>query len=254
MTWPYPHRSIKNLSFLAQTIHPKARHRVCCAFCIFFRGMTNFGQERVCRYKIKHSVGRESAFSDWSIPNPGQERSCCDRIKHSVGRESAFSDWSIPNPGQERSCSDWIEHSDGRDRACSVWSIPNPGPKRLCRDWIEHSVGRESAFSDWRIPNSGQEWSCRDRIEHSVGRESAFSDRRITNLGQDWSCSDQKLVIAFSERSICWMLSLFLHINDKFVPKFGHSGINIWHFCSGRVNFGTVPVLAQRLQIVGCRQ
>ncbi len=42
--------------------------------------------------------------------------------------------------------------------------------------------------------------------------------------------------------------------SDKFVHKRGHSGINIWHFCSGRGNFGTVPVLAQRLQIVGCRQ
>ncbi len=42
--------------------------------------------------------------------------------------------------------------------------------------------------------------------------------------------------------------------SDKFVPKFGHSGIFFCHFCSGRGNFGTVPVLAQRLQIVGCRQ
>jgi hypothetical protein len=254
MTWPYPHRSIKNLSFLAQTIHPKARHHVCCAFCIFFRGMTNFGQERVCCYKIKHSDGRESAFSDWRIPNLGQERVCRYRIEHSVGRESACSDWSIPSPGQEWSCCDWIEHSVGRDSTCSDRSIPSPGQERSCRDWIEHSDGCDSTCSNWSIPNPGQDWSCRYWIKHSVGRQSAFSDWRIPNLGQDWSCSDQKLVFPFSERSIFWMLSLFLHINDKFVHKCGHSGINIWHFCSGRVNFGTVPVLAQRLQIVGCRQ
>ena len=147
------------------------KHQSFCPFCIFFRGMTYFGQEWLCRDRIEHSVGRDSTCFDRSIPNPGQEWSCRDRIEHSVGRDSTCSDRSIPNPGQERPC----------------------------RDWIKHSVGRDSTCSYRRIPNLGQEWSCRDWI----------------------------LVITFSERSICGMHSLFLHINDKFVHIFGHSGIFI---------------------------
>ena len=122
--------------------------------------MTNFGQERVCRERRKHSDGRQSAISNRRITNLGQKRSCCERSIMFSSIKSVCSRRRITNLG--------------RNWSCCYRRITIPGQDWSYFNRIEHSDGRDNACSCRRITNLGQEWS--------------FFGGSITIFGQDWSC------------------------------------------------------------------
>jgi len=72
-------------------------------------------------------LGQEWLYFDWIMTNLGQERVCFYRIKHFVGRDSAISSGRMTILGQKRVFVDWRITNLGRKRVCDERRITNFG-------------------------------------------------------------------------------------------------------------------------------